>query len=72
VSAGLLALSWLVAGYGYEITGADVWAAYDATMKAASRQGDAVSVRGQIRQMVAAESGGAGFVTKILGRELGL
>ena len=28
VGAGLAALHWLVQGYGYEITGADVWAAY--------------------------------------------
>ena len=26
VEAGLAALRWLVEGYGYEITGADVWA----------------------------------------------
>jgi hypothetical protein len=72
VGAGLLALHWLVAGYGYEITGADVWAAYDATMKAGERQGDAASIKGRIRQIVAAENANSGFVTKIIGRELGL
>ncbi len=35
VGSGLLAMHWLVRGYGYEITGADVWAAYGATMAAA-------------------------------------
>jgi hypothetical protein len=72
VSAGLLALSWLVAGYGYDITGADVSAAYDATMKAPGRQGDAATVKKRICEIVGAESGGTGFVTKILERELGL
>jgi hypothetical protein len=72
IGAGLLALHWLVAGYGYEITGADVWAAYDATMKAGERQGDAAAIKGRIRRIVAAESANSGFVTKVLGRELGL
>jgi len=27
IGAGLLALHWLDHGYGYEVTGADVWAA---------------------------------------------
>jgi hypothetical protein len=58
VSAGLQALSWLVAGYGSDITGGDLWAACDETMKAASRQGDAASVKGRFRQVVAGESGG--------------
>jgi hypothetical protein len=35
VEAGVAALRWLVEGYGYEITGVDVWAAHDYTMKAA-------------------------------------
>jgi hypothetical protein len=36
VAAGLLALHWLIEGYGYDITGADVWAAYAMTMRAAA------------------------------------
>src|SRR5713226_2633680 len=32
LGAGLLAPHWLVQGHGYEITGADVWAAYWSTM----------------------------------------
>ncbi|MBI5836186.1 MAG: hypothetical protein HZB25_02965 [Candidatus Eisenbacteria bacterium] len=32
IGAGLLALHSLVQGYGYEITGADVWAAFSSTM----------------------------------------
>jgi len=71
VGAGLLALHWLVQGYGYEITGADVWAAYSSTMKAAETSGNARDVRERIRQLVVAEKAG-GFVARILGRELGL
>lgn len=36
VDAGVLALHWLARGYGFDITGADVWAAYASTMKAAA------------------------------------
>lgn len=68
--AGLLALHWLVQGYGYEITGADVWAAYSSTLKAAEKNGTARDAREQIKSMVAERPGG--FVAQILGRELGL
>jgi hypothetical protein len=71
LEAGLLALHWLVKGYGFEITGLDVWAAYDDTMKVAQTCGRADEIRERIKQMVAGEAAG-GFVTKILGRELGL
>lgn len=69
--AGLLALSWLVQGYGYETTGADVWAAYSSTMKAAEKNGTAGEARERITKMVG-DQGPGGFVAQILGRELGL
>jgi hypothetical protein len=72
VEAGLTALRWLVEGYGYEITGADVWAAYTNTMTAAEKAGRAREVRDRIRTLVASETYGERFVTRILGRELGL
>jgi hypothetical protein len=68
--AGLLALRWLVQGYGYEITGGDVWAAYSCTMKVAETNGDIRDVRERIKRMVGERPGG--FVAQILGRELGL
>lgn len=71
VGAGLLSLHWLVQGYGYEINGADVWDAYRATLAAAERHGSSAEVRERVRKLVAAEQAG-GFVTKVLGRELGL
>jgi hypothetical protein len=61
-----------VQGYGYEITGADVWAAYSHTLKAAERCGDANAVRQRIRELVASEPAGDRFVTRVLGKELGL
>jgi tetratricopeptide (TPR) repeat protein len=72
VEAGLAALRWLVEGYGYEITGGDVWAAYTGTVKAAENGGRAAEVRERIRTRVASETFGERFVTRILGRELGL
>ena len=72
VEAGLAALRWLVEGYGYEITGADVWSAYGNTMKAAENGGRAGEARERIRRLIAGEAFGERFVTRILGREVGL
>jgi hypothetical protein len=72
VEAGLAALHWLVQGHGYEITGLDVLNAYNHTMKAAENAGRAEEVRQRIREIVARESSGERFVTKLLGRHLGL
>ncbi|MEI7705681.1 MAG: hypothetical protein WCK73_13910 [Deltaproteobacteria bacterium] len=72
VGAGLLSLYWLVQGYGYEITSVDVWNAYRATLAAGGRQGASAGVKERIRKLVAAEGAGERFVTKVLGRELGL
>jgi hypothetical protein len=69
--AGLLALYWLVMGYGYEITGADVWDAYGSTIKAAEKQGTVGAVRERVREMLRGEKAG-GFVGRVLGREVGL
>jgi hypothetical protein len=72
VGAGLLALYWLVQGYGYDITSVDVWDAYRATISAADHHGITAEARERVRKMVAAEGTGERFVTKVLGRELGL
>jgi hypothetical protein len=71
LGAGLLALHWLTRGYGYEITGLDIWAAYSDTMKAAEKNGNASEIREKVKQLVADEAPG-GFVRRVLGRELGL
>jgi hypothetical protein len=70
LGAGMLALRWLVQGYGYEITGADVWTAYSSLMKAAEKNGNVAEIRERVKGLVASEAPG-GFVTRILGRELG-
>jgi hypothetical protein len=72
VAAGMAALRWLVEGFGYEITGADVWAAYDATMAAAERAASVAATKARIRDLVAGEVTGDRLVTRMLGRELGL
>ncbi|MFH1313705.1 MAG: hypothetical protein ABIJ00_10845 [Candidatus Eisenbacteria bacterium] len=72
VEAGIAALRWLVEGYGYDITGLDVRAAYDHAMKAARNIACEDETRARIRELVAGETIGERFVTKILGRELGL
>jgi hypothetical protein len=71
VGAGLVALHWLVQGYGYEITGADVWAAYSCTMKAAEKSGTVTETREKVKALVAGEPPG-GLVARILARDLGL
>ena len=72
IEAGMAALRWLVEGYGYEITGLDVLNAYSHTMKAAESAGCAEEMHRRIRDLVARESFGERFVTKVLGRQLGL
>ena len=72
LEAGLAALRWLVEGYGYEITGADVYAAYSHTMKAAERAGVADETHARIHALVSRETFGERFVTRILGRYLEL
>ncbi|MBK8481860.1 MAG: hypothetical protein IPL40_11885 [Proteobacteria bacterium] len=72
IEAGMAALRWLVEGYGYEVTGLDVLNAYSHTMKAAEHAGCAEQIRGRIHDLVSRESSGERFVTKVLGRRLGL
>jgi hypothetical protein len=67
LNAGLAALRWLAEGYGYEISGADVWAAYSHTITAAEHLGRREEVRERIRTLIANK----GFVAQVLGRELG-
>jgi hypothetical protein len=72
VEAGMAALKWLVQGYGYEVTGLDVANAYSFTVTAAENAGIAAETHERIRTLVAAETFGESFVTRILGQRLGL
>jgi hypothetical protein len=71
LEAGCAALTWLVQGYGYEITGADVWLAYSATMKAAEALERGAETRERIHRLVA-QGPGYSFVAQVLSRELGI
>ncbi len=70
LEAGLAALRWLVEGYGYEITGLDVWKAFDATMKAADLAGCRTGTLERIRRLVGGGGAGAKFVAEALGTRL--
>lgn len=72
VEAGMAALRWLVEGYGYDITGLDVLNAYSHTMTAAENAGCPERTRERVRALVASETFGDRFVTKMLGPYLGL
>lgn len=70
IGSGLLALSWLDAGYGYEITSADVWEAYEATVEVGRLAGVAEATEQRIADLVRRRNQGS--VSKILGDKLGL
>lgn len=53
VEAGLTALRWLAAGYGYEITGMDVREAFQFAMEAARNTGGEREVIERVRAMMA-------------------
>jgi hypothetical protein len=63
--------SGLVAGYGYDVTSTDVWAAYTHTMKAAANADNSAQTLERVKQLIGNEGPG-GFVSQVLGRELGL
>lgn len=67
--AGYLALHWLTLGYGYEITSADVVAAYESTCQAAAKIDKVEVARRRVKRLV--EAAPTSFVAQILGRRLG-
>ncbi|HEX8010361.1 MAG TPA: hypothetical protein VF814_05430 [Casimicrobiaceae bacterium] len=71
VEAGLAALRWIAAGYGYEITGLDVLSAYSSTMDAAKNCSAVDEIEGRIRELLAAPtSPSKEFMAKVLERSL--
>jgi hypothetical protein len=72
MQAGFAALYWLVEGYGYEITNFDVLAAYEHTLNAAEHAGTKEDALEKIRDIVRSEATKDQFVSKTLGRKLGL
>lgn len=72
VEAGVAALRWLIAGYGYEITSLDVRDAFDHTMDAARNAGCPEETLTRLRTLVAGDISGDRFVSRILGAVLGI
>jgi hypothetical protein len=67
VDAGLTALHWMARGHGYELTGFDVHAAFDAVMQAALGAGlDEPQIKAHVRQMIEVQPAVLNFVQKIL------
>ena len=69
--AGELALGWLALGHGYEITGAEVLAAYRFTLAAADRCGCSAQAKTRVRDLVSSPLGCASVVAEVLRKELG-
>ncbi len=70
MKCGLTALHWIIAGYGYEITGADVLNAYGHTMKAAENAGMESVVKDRTKEMIDGDGGNQRFVGEVLKRHL--
>jgi hypothetical protein len=71
VEAGLAALRWLVAGYGYDITSFDVRTTFDHTIKAAEIAECRSEVCERIYKLVAEKNTNESFVCSILRHKLG-
>lgn len=69
--AGITALRWLEAGYGYEITGFDVREAFQFTMEAARNADCESETLERIRALVASDTSTSRMVSTILISELG-
>jgi hypothetical protein len=71
LAAGMTALRGIASGWGHEMTGEDVLAAYAAVMEAARVAGvSKESVVAEVRELVAANGKGGAFVGRALGRLL--
>jgi len=70
LEAGLTALEWLALGYGYEVTGADVWAAYLPAKSVAERADATAALRSRVREIAARYRDGKNLVAEVLRREL--
>ena len=67
LGAALASLRWIVAGYGYEITGADVSEAYRAALQIAAGLGAKEQVQEEIQRILQAETSWAAFARQVLG-----
>ncbi len=66
-NCALIALHWIAHGYGYEITGADVRAAYDAAIKACEASGsDPFVIASRVTELMSSTASNAAFVRTVL------
>ena len=66
-NCALIALHWIAHGYGYEITGADVRAAYDAAIKVREAGGsDQFVIASWITELLNSTASNAAFVRTVL------
>lgn len=72
VNLGLAALHWIDWGYGYEITGADVRAAFQIVMQAARLLDRVPGTLDLIREQTLANRNTTNFVARVLARDLDL
>lgn len=70
LDVGMLALQWLLEGYGYEISQLDVWAACRATMDAAAELDATEENRVRIRRMLQTFDSPHPEITRIIETEL--
>jgi hypothetical protein len=70
LEAGLVALDWLALGYGYEVTGADVWAAYLPAKSVAERADATAALRTRVREFAARYRGGKNLIAEVVRHEL--
>ena len=70
LGVAMASLRWLSQGWGYEITGTDVYSAFDHAMKAAAKLGLAEQVRGDIKNIVEQDTSPGLFVKDFLGPRL--
>ena len=71
IDTALAALHYIVAGYGYEISGGDVLDAFHYAMKGAEKLGTVGEVIEGIRELVAGKGENRRFVREVIGRRLG-
>ncbi len=70
LEVGIAALRWLIAGYGYDITGLDVLDPYRFALEAATNIGCLHDTKDRIRKMVGTDKSIDQFTGKIICREL--
>jgi len=70
LEVGMAALRWLIAGFGYEITGLDVLDAYRFALEAATKNDRLRDMKDRLWEMIAGDKSIDQFASKIIRREL--